>query len=270
MKNNQLPFRRLFPSLFLLGLMNLLLLLPVAVFLDWQYLIPAFTLLATINLFLFFGYEKRLFLSLPLTPLPPEDPWKLHSLLKKSPSSLPVTLHLIKTPVPISLCFGGADVCRVVFSEKLLEMLSPEERAIILSYYIQAGDRGWVFCLTLVSAILKGLNRFFIILNLPDRIFRKKQNINLVFRLILHGLSPFSRKIFLHLDQKMKEQKPKKLARTLWKMQSLYDIQPFPLPVPLAPLCFANPLTNVKTGGFIPLQPDKRQRVKALMGAYPP
>ena len=272
MKNKQLPnwFRRLLPSLFLLGLIHLLLLLPVAIFLDWPYLIPAVALLGALDFFLFFSYERQLFLSLPLAPFPSEDPWKFHSFLKKSTPSLPITLHLIKTPFPISLCFGNRSSCRIVFSEKLLEMLSPEEREIMLSYYIQAGVRGWVFFFTLVSAFLKGLNKFFTIINLPDRIFRKKQKMNIVFRLILYGLSPFSRKIFLHLDKKMKGQTPKKLARTLWKIQSLYETQPCPLPISLAPLCLANPLTHSKTGLSIPLQPNKKQRTKALIGAYPP
>ncbi|MCY4513020.1 MAG: hypothetical protein OXB86_04965 [Bdellovibrionales bacterium] len=261
---------RFLPSLFLLGLIHLFLLVPTALFLDWQYLIPALALLGAMDLFLFFVYEKQLFSSLPLTPLPPEDPWNLHSLLKKSSPSLPVTLYLIKVPYPISLCFGNFGFCRIVFSEKLLEMLSPEEKEIILSYYVQAGTRGWVFFFTLISALLKGANGFFVILNLPNRLFQKKQTMNIVFRLFLQGLSPFLRKIHLHLDQKIQGPSPKKLARTLWKMQSLYDTESSPLSAPLAPLCFANPLTNSKTGDSIPLQPNKRQRTKALIGAYPP
>lgn len=263
--------KRLLPSLFLLGLIHLLLLIPIALFWDWQYLIPALALLGAMDLYLFFVYEKQLFSSLPLTPLPPEDPWNLHSLLKKSSPSLPVTLYLIKVPAPVSLCFGSLGFCRIVFSEKLLEMLSPEEKEIILSYYVQAGAGGWVFFFTLISALLKGINGFFVILNLPNRLFRKKQKtMNVIFRLFLLGLSPFLRKIYLHLDKKIQGPSPKKLARTLWKMQSLYDTQPSPLSAPLAPLCFANPLTNSKSGDSIPLQPNKRRRTKALIGAYPP
>ena len=263
-------YRRLFPAFFLLGLISFLFLLPVAIFLEWQYLIPTFALLGVLNFFLFFSYEQRLFLSLSMTPFPPDDPWRLQAFLKTSNPSLPTTLYLIKIPFPLSLCLGGPNCCRIVFSEKLLEMLSPKEREIIVSYYIQAGDRGWMFLLTLLSALIKGLNRFFAIVSLPDRMIQKNRKMNIVLRLILHGLSPFSRKIFSHLDKTMKGQKPKNLARTLWKMQSLYDTELCPLPVFFAPLCFTNPLTDSKTGYRIPLQPNKRQRTKALIGVYPP
>lgn len=263
-------YRRLFPAFFLLGLINFLFLLPVVIFLEWQYLIPAFALLGAFNLFLFFSYEKRLFLSLSLTPFPKEDPWSLQAFLKKSNPSLPTTLHLIKTSFPLSLCLGGQGYCRIVFSEKLLERLTPEEREMIVSYYIQAGNKGWVFFLTLLSACIQGLNWFFSIVSLPDRIIQKERKMNVVLRLILHGFSPFSRKIFSHLDKTMEGQTPKKLARTLWKMQSLYNTELCLLPVFLAPLCFTNPLTDLKTGRHILFQPDKRQRTEALIGTYPP
>ena len=210
MQNKSFPFHRFQPSLFLLGLIHLLLIPPVAIFLDWQYLIPALALTGAMSLFLLFGCEKRLFLSLPLAPLPPDDPWKLHFFLKKSPPPLPVTLYLIKTPVPLSLCLGGAGFCRIVFSEKLLEMLSPEEREVILSYYVRAGDRGWIFFLTLVSAILKGLNGFLIVLNLPDRIFRKKQKNESGFSADSARLQSFFTQNFSPSGSDSERTKPKK------------------------------------------------------------
>ena len=264
-------YRRFFPAFFLLGVAVLLVLLPVAVFLSGPYLIPAFVFSGAGALFLFFRCERAFLNSLSLTPVPPGDPWRLGFFLKKSEPSFPVTLHLIKTPVPLSFCFGGCSSFRIVFSEKLLEMLSEEERELMVFWYVRAGERGRIFFLTLLSAILRGLDGFFSLVSLPHRLlFRKKRKMNFVFRLILHGLRWFLRGVFFRMDKvTAKGRNPRKLALTLWKMQSLYETETCPLPFFFAPLFFADPL-SAEDGPAVPLQPDKRQRVRSLMGAYPP
>ena len=263
-------YRRFLSVFFLLGVMALFVLLPVAVFLSGPYLIPAFVFSGAGALFLFFRSERTLLKSLSLTPVPPGDPWRLDFFLKQSEPSFPVTLHLIKTPFPLSFCFGGRSSSRIVFSEKLLEMLSEEERELMVFWYVQAGEGGRVFFLTALSVILQGLGGLFSLISLPNRLLRKKRKMNVVFRSILHGLRWLLRGVFFRMDRvTAKGRNPRKLALTLWKMQSLYETETCPLPFFFAPLFFADPL-SADGGPGVPLQPDKRQRVRSLIGAYPP
>ena len=235
------------------------------------YLIPAFVFSATAGLFLFFRCEKTLLDSLSLNPLPPGDPWGLDLFLQKSEPSFPVTLYLIKIPFPLSFCLGGRSSSRIVFSEKLLETLSEEEKKLMIRWYVRAGERGSVFFLTVLSVILRRLGGFFSFISLPDRLFGKKRKMNIVFRWILYGLRRLLRGMFFRMDKAaVTGQNPRKLALILWKMQSLYETDTCPLPFFFAPLFFADPLA-APNGPAVPLQPDKQQRVRLLTGgAYPP
>ena len=256
--------RRLLPAISLLSLLSLLFLLPFLFFLEQPLLIPVLFILFCLNLFLFFRCETALLKLLPLTPLPGEDPWGLGDFLKKSapPST---TIHLIKGPSPLCLCFGGPKQTRIVFSEKLLDMLSGEERKMIVSYFTEAGKRGWVFFLTLLSFLLRGTEKLFSLIGPLGG--EKSGKPGAIFLLLINGTGVFTRKIFLAMDRSFKGRK-KQFARTLWKIQSLHETTTDSRPIFLIPLYFGGP--RIISGRSIPLQPDIRKRTQALTGAYPP
>ena len=256
--------RRLLPAVFLLLLLSLLLLLPFLFFLEWPRLIPVLFILLSLSLFLFFRCETTLLKRLPLIPLPGEDPWGLGDSLKKSPPPS-TTIHLIKSPEPLCLCFGGPKQTRIVFSEKVLDMLSGEERKMIVSYFTEAGKRGWVFFLTLLSLLFRGLEKFFSLISPLSG--EKSGRTNILFLLLINGTGFFTRKIFLAMDRSFKGRK-KHFARTLWKIQSLHETTADCRPISLIPLYFGAP--RILSERSIHLQPDIRKRTQALTGAYPP
>ena len=119
-------------------------------------------------------------------------------------------------------------------------------------------------------------------LNKPDQqqIFSNQMGMGLAFGI----LSLMTRNLFYNNDRllyqndsmwknsntaKLKE-RVRKQALFLWKLDSFLALNPPQLPLFFAPLFLTNFLTNLSKKDYIPLQPSIKNRVKKLVGGYPP
>ena len=66
------------------------------------------------------------------------------------------------------------------------------------------------------------------------------------------------------------KERVRKQALFLWKLDSFLALNPPQLPLFFAPLFLTNFLTNLSKKDYIPLQPSIKNRVKKLVGGYPP
>lgn len=252
---------------------NLIPLLFFSLLLEPRFLIPLIAFLLCLNVYLCFVFPSQILNHFSVQSLTPQDPWQIMPLLKKTmPPSSSVEFYKIKQSQPLSLCFGSAHKQYILFSESLLDLLSPKEKELLLSYYAYSISQGGYFALTLWSGLIYLLDRILFVLNYPLKIFKKqnsKPSLNMVMVLIFFLLTPWVRLHFFKLDSHQKENN-KDWAFLLWKLDSAYQLENFNFPSFLAPLFPCNPLTNLKRGCYVSLQPKIKLRVKKLIGSYPP
>ena len=265
----------LFKSLLLLIFVDSLFASIVLLFLEIRFLIPTLAGLIILNLSFYFSVKTRLLGSLSCKKIHPNDPWRIHALLKgfKNKPSY-VDFYISKAPSFFSLSYGNRMKTYIVFSESLWESLSEKEKKMLIHYHFHFIKEGWTLLLTLLHSLLFGIEKLLFIFNFPQFILRKKreQNKNILFTLLLKALGFITQKFFLQRDQEIAllENQKQILALLLWKIQSLHQVQKNPFPLSLTPLLIGNPLTSLERGCYISLQPDIKVRVKALRGSYPP
>ena len=259
-----------------LGGLNLFLLLPVLLFLEISFLIPAFVLLLIFNLFLYFFPEIKLKNCFSMEDFPPDDFWEIQRFLEDMKSSFPVKkVHCYKTKhlFPFFFCFGNSYKSYIVFSESFLDIFGEENRKQVLNYCLHMVATGETFFLTLLSAFLFLTEKFLRGISLPLQFFNKqKRKINILMIFILKVVGWITRPVFYRLDRlaAKKEEEKQDLSLFLWKLQALYEVQEKRLPLFLIPLFPVSPLTDSKERCYINLQPQIRPRVKALIKIYPP
>ena len=263
--------------LFLFGL-NFLFVLPVWLFLDLRYLVPVFVFLLILNLFLLFSagfYLKRNF---SFSAFVPEDPYGVHSIfedLKNTYNLRDIQLLKIKHKDCSFFCFCTGKKSFVILSEDLLESFSKRDIKLLLSYPFQMAKSGDLFFLTLLSGFLFLMEKLLYFSNYPLSFFKKdlaKKKENLFLFLVLGALSLMTRNIFYKVDKNvfLREQRGKEQALFLWRLDSVFTVNPpkvFPF---MAPLFLTNPLTDLIWQGYISLQPLIKERIKRLTGVYPP
>ena len=98
-----------------------------------------------------------------------------------------------------------------------------------------------------------------------------KLGMGFVFRI----LSLMTRNIFYNNDRLLYKsdafkEKKRNQALFLWKLDSFLSLNPPHLPYFFAPVFLTNFLTNLMEKDYIPLQPLIKNRVKNLVGTYPP
>ena len=262
--------------LFLLGL-NLFLIWPVVLFVDLKFLIPAFVGLLILDLFLLFfsGFYLRKKFTFSVFSL--DDPYEVNQLfenLKRDYNLKNIQLLKIKDENYSFFYFSYGGQSFVVLSENILENFSQEDIKCFLAYPFQMILSGHLLFLTLLSGFLFLMEKISYFLNYPLSFFKrkplKKESLFLVF--VLKGLSFMTRKIFYKMDQNLylKEDERKKQALFLWRLDGLTSVKSLKVSPFLAPLFLTNPLTNSDWKGYISLQPLIENRVRALIGSYPP
>ena len=262
--------------LFLFGL-NFLFVLPVWLFFDLRYLVPVSVFLLILNLFLVFFagfYLKRNF---SFSAFVPEDPYGVHSTfegLKNIYNLRNVQLLKIKHKGYSFFYFCTGKKSFFVLSEDLLEGLSKRDIKLLLSYPFQMAKSGDLFFLTLLSAFLFLIEKLLYFSNYPLSFFKKDsaKRGNLFLFLVLGALSLMTKNIFYREDKNvfLREQKGQEQALFLWRLDSIFTVNPPKTPPFMAPLFLTNPLTDSIWQGYIPLQPLTQKRIKHLTGIYPP
>ena len=262
--------------LFLFGL-NFILILPIWFFLDLRFLVPAFVFLLILDIFLLFSsgfYLRRQFL---FSVFAPEDPYGVSMIfedLKNKWDLKNVQLLKAKQLSSSFFCFSWGPKSFVVLSEDILERFSKEDIRCLLSYPFQMVRSGDLLFLTLLSGFLLLAEKFTYFLSYPLSFFRKKpiKKEILILVLVLKVLSLMTRRIFRRTDKNLllKGNGKNQQAFFLWKLDSLLKINPPKNSLFLAPLFLTNPLTDSDWGCYISLQPLIKDRVKSLIGIYPP
>ena len=171
-------------------------------------------------------------------------------------------------------CFSWGKKSFIVLSEDILERFSKEDIKCLLAYPFQLVRSGDLLFLTLLSSFLLLTEKLIYFLNYPLSFFRKKpiKKENLILVLVLKVLSSMTKRIFCRTDQNLLLNKNDKNQQAffLWKLDSLLKINPPKISLFLAPLFLTNPLTDSDWGCYISLQPLIKDRVKSLIGIYPP
>ena len=239
----------------------------IAGFVELRFIFPILALLIPTNIFILFYYPLHVLKKLEATAYS----LKYLSKFKDFKESKTPLICVNEATEPFALCFGNQKKSYLVFSNRLLEILSTEEIKLIIQYYQKSISQGGVYFFSTLSALTKAVGAFCYFFNFSFLKKKKTQKIPLLFSLFLKTLGFFLKKSYLQLDQWSTNSKEEKdFARLLWKVQSLYHTEPSSLPVFLSLLHFANPLTQEKVECYIPLQPPIKQRVKSLIGTYPP
>ena len=265
----------LFKSFLILICIDVLCLSLVLLFLEVRFLVPSVIGLLILNSSFFLSSKKRFLKSLKCSILHPEDHYGIHSLIKNQKTKIDhVHFYISKLDYPFSLSFQNKKKSWVVISDSLWSFLTEREKIMLIRYHLFCIKQGWTLLSTLLSSLLFGIEKFFYFLNRPRFLFKKrpKNHKNKAFLLLLKTLGLLTQKSYLKKDQKIVSEDAGKqtLALLLWKIQSLYQLQRNPIPLYLTPLLLGNPLTSLKEGCYIALQPDIRVRVRSLTGSYPP
>ena len=207
---------------------------------------------------------------------PPDDSYKIHSVFERLKLQYNLkNVQLLKAQGMDSLCFymAGLNQSTVILSENVLESFSERDMACFLSYAFQKIKSGEALFLTVLSSFIFLLERVFYILNYPFSFF-KKQKIDSRGMMFLFKLLSFTTKrIFYRNDKKLslnKNQPAREQALFLWKLDSFIKLNPPQLPVFFAPLFLISFLTNSYGESYSSLQPLIKDRVKKLVGSFPP
>ena len=215
-------------------------------------------------------YVRKTYL---LSHFSPEDFYQIHSTFEKLKKQNNLqNVQLLKLKAKDSACFylSGLRGSSIVLSENTLDSFDQKEMACFLSYAFQKIKSGDLLFLTVLSAFLFLLEKVFYILSYPLVFFKRKKNLGMA--VMLKILSLMTKGIFYSNDKKLLLQK--KTARNqalfLWKLDSWTALNPPQLPLFFAPLFLTNFLTNFYEKDYISLQPLIKNRVKKLVGGYPP
>ncbi len=268
-------------------------------FLDVRFFIPVFAFLACFNVCLFYLPGFYLRRAIPLSVFPADDPYKAYKTFEslKAKGGAP-NMRLFKA---VSLnssffCLSYGRQAFVVLSEDILESFSQEEMRHFLAYPLQLAQSGDLAFLTLLGGFLLSLDRLLRFLFYPFSFLKRRKSRkreNLILLTAFKALSLATRGIFYTADKNSLSGAPgtaeqnfislsagriesgaPKLAQqkalALWRLAGLMDARPPQTPSFMAPLFLTNPLTNSTGWRYISLQPLIKDRVKCLIGAYPP
>ena len=268
---------KFYKSFLFLFVLNSLFILPVWLFLNLRFLIPAFVCLFILNLFLLFFISFYLRKKFSFSVFASEDPYGVSFVfeeLKAIYNLKNIQLLKIKQLSYSFFYFNGGKTSFVVLSEDLLENFSKEDIKRLLTYPFQMIKGGDLLFLTLLGSFLFLIEKALYFLNHPFFFFKKKpiKKENFILVLVLKALSVMTKKIFYRLDTSFlsKGNNNKKQALLLWKLHGLAKTNPPKISPFLAPLFLTNPLTNSAWECYISLQPLIKDRVKSLIGVYPP
>ena len=261
--------------LFLFSL-NALLLLPVALLFNVRFLIPTCVFIIALDIFLLFFtiiYIKRAYL---FSAFPPDDSYKFYPAFKKLKQQYSLkNIQLLKLQELNSAVFYASDFSGsiIVLSENILESFSQKDIERFLSYAFQKIKSGDLLFLTVLSAFLFLFGKVFYILNYPFIFLKKKKSDHFELAGLLRVLSMITKSVFYNNDKKLlsqEEKNGKNQALFLWKLESFIKLNPPQLPAFFAPLFLTNFLTNPNRKGYIALQPLIKNRLKKLVGSFPP
>ena len=239
-----------------------------------KYFIFILVFLVILNIYLLFFSELLFIKTLQLKPLPLGQFPIIQAVWEeqKIKTSKKAGCLIADTKSPFTFAFSNNKADFAVFSKGLLEILTKEEIKAIVCYYFKSFSSGWSLFLTLVAYICWLIFKLFVLVELPFHLIRKNRNSTpLCFPFFLKALGLISGWIFFYLDKKVhQELKGRDYPHTLWKVQSLYEMENFSLPEWMAPVFFSNFLTSRPVRWYLSFQPKTRTRVKALIGSYPP
>ena len=261
--------------LFLFSL-NALLILPAGLLFPIRFLIPVSLFALILDIFLLFFipiYVKKTYL---YSVFPIDDPYKLCSVFNSLKTDHNLKhVQLLKLQGIDSVCFdlSGFNSSIIVLSENILESFSQKEIAYFLSYAFQKIQSGDSLFLTVLSAFLFLLEKVFYILSYPFVFLKKKNTKRSGIAFMLKILSFMTKSVFYNNDKKLllkNKIEGKDQALFLWKLESFITLNPPSLPGFFAPLFLTNFLTNSNGKDYISLQPLIKDRVKNLVGSYPP
>lgn len=292
--------RNKFKSFALLFVFNSFYLSLLFYFLPLPYLVLILIFFIVLNVWLLFFPEFFFMRKLKARPAFLTDSkgiLKIWKAAQKTSSTKRATCYIVEEGAPFSFYFSGFRADSAVFSKSLLELLTLEEAKALVCYFFTVFSTGWGLFFTVFSFFCSPVWILFFLLEAPFRFFysiglvtlnRKERKKEMIEKkgslgmkkqrghesfslLVLKLLSLFFYRTFLYLDRKT-HQKPegKALGRALWKVESLYKTETLSLSFWMLPLFFGNPLTFRFYGWYLSFQPRLRQRVKALVGYYPP
>ena len=249
--------------------------LPTGLLFHARFLIPISLLALILDVFLLFFmslYARKTYL---FSVFPPEDSYQLHSTFERLKKQHNLqNIQLLKLKDRDSACFYLSDLSGsiVVLSENILESFSQEEMTCFLSYAFQKIQSGDLLFLTVLSAFLFLLEKIFYVFSYPFVFLKNKKTKKTGMALTFKMLSLMTKNIFYKNDKLLlkTEIKKRNQAIFLWKLDSFTALNPPQLPLFFAPLFLTNFLTNLYGREYISLQPLIKNRVKNLVGSYPP
>ncbi|MCY4321262.1 MAG: hypothetical protein OXC37_02500, partial [Bdellovibrionaceae bacterium] len=249
------------------------LILSAVLFFHSLFLIPIAFLILILYLFLLFFmgvYIKRTY---SFSEILPGDPYQIHSdfeKLKKQYKLKNVRLLKIKDMESVYFYFNSFKTVFIVLSEDILENFNIKDILCFLSYAFQKGKSGDVLFLTVLSSFLFLWEKVFFILSYPLFFLKKNKKRSLFF--MLKFLSLISRNVFYKNDKLLfkTESQKKDQALSLWKLDNFTRFNLSPMPLFLSPLFLTKLLTNYCEKDYISLQPLIKNRIKNLLGSYPP
>lgn len=228
-------------------------------------------------------------------PTDPKDILGIWEEEKKTFSNEKALCYIVEKEVPLSFHFSSLRANSAVFSRHLLELLTPEEVKALVCYFFTVFSTNWSLFFTLLSFFCFPIWILCFLLEAPFRFFysffknsiflnkkkvlensncvnsEKKKRSEILSPLFFKLLPLFFYRVFLCMDKKtQKKTTGEALGSALWKVQSLYEVENFSPPLWMSPLFFGNPLTFRVYRWYFSFQPRLRQRVKALVGSYPP
>ena len=261
---------KFYKSFLFLFVLNILLILPVWFFLNLRFLIPTAFACLLLDIFLLFFIGFYLRKKLVLSSFSPEDAYGIHKLfenLKTYYELKNIFLFKVREINSAFFYFSALNKNYIVLSEDILESFSQEDKKYLLSYPFQKARSGDLLFLTVLSGFLFLAQKFLYFLNYPLSFFKKKAVAQNSLAFILKILSLMTRRIFYDRDKKLLPhgEGQGKQALLLWRLNSFTRLNPSSRPDFFAPLFLVNPLKEDSS-----LHPLIKDRIKALVGTYPP
>ncbi|MEC9281777.1 MAG: M48 family metalloprotease [Bdellovibrionota bacterium] len=246
-----------------------------------QGLLAAFILAIVSNSLVYFYGDIRLKSLFHSKPIQGQDPYQLENLV----TELANRLHMhapeificdLNTPTAFSTSKSGSSAS-ILVSRPLLEKLDRDELESVIAFEMLKIKNHYTFTATLCSAIVAGTLKpaeaidYLISFGKPF-----KEELGPVTGLVA-PLSAWlvrrmqSKSAIFQLDQLTSDltAKPKALAKSLWKLESLVATNPQLVPKDTAHIFFMNPLPKYGWSGMFQSQPTARERIEKLIGQYP-
>lgn len=246
-----------------------------------QGLLLGFFVASALNVYIYFISEKIIFNFYKAEPLKGQDPWGAGSALQKVSQQFrapPAQIFITRMDCPILFCsHRGWGKNKIILSDSLLDKLTPLEIQDLLTihmFYLLGSHSLFVGFRSQFTETIFIISRALdIFISLPRLIVGKKPFV--FFQKLFLPLGTLFMKSFKKSLLSTDEQAAKvigsneRMAKLLWKLDSLFTTKPLSTPPSPNILCLVNPLTYEGLDLYFQRHFSIDKRIKNLLGHYP-